>query len=369
MSHGKASIFLTFLLLSLAMLAGVAEAREDLVPGSRYTDARAAAMGDAYLPLADDGASALFYNPADLSKIRKTSFELMNLSLYGNNGWVSNFGTNASFYKITSLSAYEPTLTANPGVLAGAGAQYLPSFYTKGFAFGILLNTQVQGIKNLDGSITYRSTYQVIPTIGTGIKLASGIVRIGYSLQMVDEAVGTNTVPSTTTPLGYNQGLAQGTGFSNTVGTTITMPWTYLPAASLVARNIGGVHYSTSSLFHFTPNPTGAPANEVGSYDFALSMQPKIGNGSYFNLVLEDRDFTGTSGMELAGRLAFGMEMSIKDSFFLRGGWGSGYPSAGIGLREKRGEVSFTWYSEEVGQTYHDIRDQRFLFQYSVKAF
>jgi hypothetical protein len=326
-------------------------------------------MGDAYLPLADDGASALFYNPADLGKIRKTDFELMNVSIYGDSGWINNFGNNASFYKVTSLSSYQSTLNANPGVTAGAGGAYLPSFYTKGFAFGILAQTQVSAIKNVDGSYTYRSTYQMIPTVGTGLTLASGIVRIGYSLQLVDEAVGTNNVPASSTNLGYNQSLAQGTGVSQMIGTTVTMPWQYLPAASFVARNLGGTHYSTASLVNFTPNSTGAPPEDKMSFDAALSMQPKIANGSYFNLVLEDRDITDTSGMSILGRVALGAEMSIRNSFFLRAGWGSGYPSAGIGIRDKRGEFTLTWYSEEIGQSYHDMRDERYLFQYAIKAF
>ncbi len=98
-------------------------------------------------------------------------------------------------------------------------------------------------------------------------------------------------------------------------------------------------------------------------------IQPKIGNGSYFNLVGEYRDMTDTSDISYLGRINFGAEFALRDSIFLRGGWGSGYPSAGIGVKQKKGEISLTWYSEELGTTYHALRDQRFLLQYSVKAF
>ena len=64
------------------------------------------------------------------------------------------------------------------------------------------------------------------------------------------------------------------------------------PRCSIVARNIGGTHYSTLAHVYFTPNSTGAPADEPMSWIAAFSMQPKLGNGSYFNIVVEDRDIT-----------------------------------------------------------------------------
>jgi hypothetical protein len=169
--------------------------------------------------------------------------------------------------------------------------------------------------------------------------------------------------------LGFNQGLAQGSGISNTIGATVTMPWQYLPSASLVARNVGSTHYSTNSLYSFTPNSTGAPPTEVMSLDSAFSIQPKLGNGSYFNFVGEYRDMTGTSGISYLGRFALGAEFAIRDSLFFRAGWGSGYPSGGFGIKDKKGELSLTWYSEELGSSYHAFRDQRYLLQYAVKAF
>jgi hypothetical protein len=68
--------------------------------------------------------------------------------------------------------------------------------------------------------------------------------------------------------------------------------------------------------------------------------------------------------------MALGAEFSFRDMFYLRAGWGSGYPSLGLGLkRANGGELSLTWYSEEIGSGYHSIRDLRYLFQYQVKAF
>ena len=75
-------------------------------------------MGDAYLPLGDDAASALFYNPADFGKIRKPDAEPIHFELGLNSGAVSNLGINA--YKLTEpeqLSAHARRKHRNlPGI-------------------------------------------------------------------------------------------------------------------------------------------------------------------------------------------------------------------------------------------------------------
>src|SRR5687767_877188 len=106
--------------LLIAILAVPAHARQDLVPGSRYTSGRAAAMGDAFLPLADEPGSALFYNPSGLARINKPQFEPANFNFYGNTTSVNTLGRD--FYKMPSLGGYLPVLQKNTGQLVGSGA-------------------------------------------------------------------------------------------------------------------------------------------------------------------------------------------------------------------------------------------------------
>jgi hypothetical protein len=238
----------------------------------------------------------------------------------------------------------------------------------KYFAFGILFNGQLAG-EAVGSNIRYKSLYQFVPAVGTGIRLAGGIVRFGYSLQYVNQASGDLTVDSNVDPLGYNQGLAQGAGLSHNVGFALTLPIAYLPAFNAVARNVGNLTYSSSTLLPLARNDSGPPATEPMTVDVSLSIQPKIGSGSYMNWVVEYRDATNTTGVPMIGRFAVGAEISVRDSFYIRGGFGSGYPAAGIGLRRKGGEFSLTWHSEEIGGGYRIERDTRYLMQYQVKAF
>ena len=366
--QGRGRILLT----SIAALAAFgpatpALAREDAVPGSRYTSARAAALGDAFLPLADDGASALFYNPAAFGKIRHPAPEPIHISAYGNDNYIGGFDTN--FYKLTDLKSYEPNLAAHAGEFRGAGAMVFPNYSMKGFGFGILAQSQVGAKEDADGTIHYRSLYQFIPTFGFGLRLAGGIVRVGYSLQWVNEAVGDMTVPAGTDPLGYNQGLAKGSGLSHTFGIALTLPIIYLPSFNFVARNIANLVFQDYSVVPLVPNAAGTPPTELMSFDGSFSIAPKFAGGTMFNIVGEYRDMTNTSGMSLLGRIALGLEFDIRQSVYLRGGWGSGYPTFGFGVRRPQGELSITRYTEELGTSFRSNGDTRYLLEYAIHAF
>ncbi len=357
--------------MAISLILGVfgafnAFGRQDIVPGSRYTSGRAAALGDAYLPLGEDGASGLFSNPAGLAKIRGAHFDPMNLSLFSNGALLQNFGTSS--YKVYSLSQYAPELAKVPGEYVSAGAALLPAFSSRFFSFGLLAQSEF-GATSDGATIHYRSRYQLIPAAGTSARLASGIVRIGYSLQWVNQASGDVFTPADASPLGYNVGVLQGSALSHNVGLAINLPYAYLPAFNIVGRNLGGAHYSATTIYKMATQSSGVPLTEPTTFDMSVSVRPKATATSFFNVVFEFRDMTNQSKVTALGRAAFGLEYSIRNFLFLRGGYGSGYPSAGIGVGQKTGEFSLTYYSEDVGTTYHEQQDTRYLFQYRIAAF
>jgi hypothetical protein len=329
-------------------------------------------LGDAFLPLGDDAAAALFYNPASIGRIRRPQAEGVNLSFYGNSDYLDLFSLNSFGYLgVAGLSGIASTLQENPTKMTSIGGALLPAFGMENWAMGVLVQTQLRAQVKEDGTLSYSSRYQLIPALATGIRLAGGIVRLGYSLHWVNQAVGTiEGVSPSAAGIGYNQNIAQGSAFSHNAGFALTLPYEFLPSFNLVARNIFGTEYQSSTLYSFTPTPNGVPATEPMTFDASISVQPKVGSGAYFNFVLQDRDLVGKSGVSIFGRLALAAEFSFRDMFFLRSGWGSGYPSLGIGLRRANGgDLSLTWYSEEVGSGYHSVRDLRYLFQYQLRSF
>lgn len=347
-------------------------ARLDLVPGSRYTTVRAATLGDAFLPLAEDGATGLFYNPAGLAKTRVSHFDPFDVTIYGNDQYLNLFGIKSisTFYKVTSLQSFLPLLQQNAPKYISVGSGLSTAFSTRIVTFGILGQTQLGSQVNQDGTIHYRSLYQIIPALGSGIRLASGIVRIGYSLQWVNQASGTfNGVSASSSPLGYNQNISQGAAISHNFGFALSLPFQFLPSFNLVARNARGAKFSSFSLIPLARNSSDPPPDEAMSVDAALGIKPKIGLGAYSNILLQLRDVSNTSKVPLQGRISFGLEISFRDSFFLRGGWGGGYPNGGFGLRRKGSDFSLGWISEDVGSTYHGQRDIRYILQYQARAF
>jgi hypothetical protein len=349
-------------------LSSHAQARErgDLVPGSRYTSGRGAALGDAFTPLADDAAAALFYDPSAIARLRGFEAEPMNVQGQINADYLSMFNRNA--YKVYSLSGYADELGARQAMYPGLSGSVLPNIGFRGFGAGVLLQSRLTG--HSDGSsIQYRSLYEFVPAIGGGVRLASGVLRLGYVLQYVHHAYGDITVPSVTDPLGYDQQLREGAGLSHNVGAALSLPVRLLPQFNVVVRNVLGLRYTLPRLFSFSRNSSGTPADEPMTIDLGASMQPKIGAGAFLNLAIVWRDFTDESGMHWLGRIAAGGEFSFRNQFFIRGGWGSGYLHAGIGLRRKTADLSLSWFAEEFGDSYHAQEDRRYMLHYQIRVF
>jgi hypothetical protein len=237
-----------------------------------------------------------------------------------------------------------------------------------GFACGVLLQTQLAAQYNSTGTVTYRSLYQLIPAIGTGIRLLRGMIRFGYSLQWVNEAIG-NVTTSSLTSLAYNKGISQGSGISHNLGVGLTLPIKFLPSFDLVVRNATATSFISPVIYSFAPSSTSVPSTEPMTFDGSFSLQPHLGRGSMLNLVAEYRDILNKSNDALWGRLAFGGELSLRGRFFLRGGYSGGYPAAGFGMKNGKTELSFAWFTAEIGSSYKNDGDTRIMMQYQLRSF
>jgi hypothetical protein len=85
MKHLRTSLFVILLMLPATVLAQVKTGTMGVSFLKVGTSARAAAMGDAFLPLADD-VSALFYNPAGLIQLEKPEAAFTHLKMFDNIG-------------------------------------------------------------------------------------------------------------------------------------------------------------------------------------------------------------------------------------------------------------------------------------------
>lgn len=353
-----------FLLYATLGASTPAWARINPLPFSRYTSAAAAALGDAYLPLGEDAGTGLFYNPATLGKIRKLQVTALNLSGYANMGYFSMLGSNLlNTYQFFDLNTYATSLLASGVAHSAMGAQFLPAFEIPFLSFGVLFVDEA-GARALGSSIEVKSNFEITPAIGTGFRLANGILRMGYSFQWVNKMT-VNGI--TSSPYAYDKPALKGSAFSHNAGVAVTLPVATLPSVNFVARNIFGATYNSFSIVPFGQGVTGVPTTEPMTFDVSLSISPKLGRGVSLNLVTQYRDLFGATGLTPWALFSGGLELAIRDFFFLRGGYGQGYPSAGLGLKRRGSEFSLTWYSEELGSTYLGQRDQRVMFQYQLR--
>ena len=354
----------SFLILSTLSASGFAS--ESLIPGARYQSAKAIAMGDAALGLVDDGASALFVNPLAGLKAKGFQAEPLNLTFQTNSGFVGNLGTSA--YQVYSLSSYLPRLQDNPNVLQGGGMSVASSVVYKGFAAGFLTQARQYGSVNDADQVTYKSLYQMIPAASYATKLANGVIRLGWGVQWVNQAYGTVTT-SVASASGYNQGIAAGSGLSNTGAVGITLPIAYLPSFQIVGRNLMGTQYSSSApLMPVAKNSTGAPAPDVTTYDASFSLMPRLGSGVNMQLALVYKDASNRTHTLPWARASMGTEIGFKEFIFVRAGYGTGYTSLGSALRLKTGELGFAYYGEEFSSSFKGQKDQRYLIQFQLRV-
>jgi len=219
-------------------------------------------------------------------------------------------------------------------------------------------------------NIRYRTVYQFIPSAGFGLRLASGVLRIGYVLQWVNQASGDVTKAVNSTPMGWSEGISQGAGFSHNLGMALTLPYMYQPSINVVARNIAGLKFSGKPLLVSAKNASAtAIPTEKMSLDASIGVLTKLSAGWSLGTQLAYRDGTNSSNTLMIEHVAVGLEFTALDRFFLRAGFGSGYPSAGLGIKTSRAEVNFAWFSEDLDDGTTQVRDLRYLFQFMFRAF
>jgi len=335
---------------------GASPPGEDIMPGSRWTSLRAAGMGNLYLSQVDQVGDSLFYNPAGLAKRPGFKAEPLDLQLGFNTDLMSQAGIKVT--NSTSLSSYQSSLNTHPHTDPSLSEGVKSAFGFQGLGVGVMYRHDEHATS--DGTtIRYRTLYQTIPTAGYGLRLASGVLRIGYSLQWVNQTSGDVSVPSNSTGLSYTNKMSEGAGFSHNIGSTLTLPYTYQPTVSVVARNIGGLKYTKSSIYKEATNSPGMPSNEDMSIDTEFHMINKLGGAWSSSWSFGYRDATNSSKASIYTHPAAGMEFSMGGVAFLRAGYSSGYPSAGLGVQSSKSEMNFAWYSNEIGGGFHTERDTR----------
>jgi len=355
----KAS-FTSMMVLGLSALCiEAAHAQTAIYPAIRYLSPYSQSLGGVSLPLSDDIGNSLFNNPAGLARSGKFKAEFLNLDADLGGATLGAIGTG-----MTGLGGMSTTLNQNPNVTYTEGFSNLTALSWGGFGVGILYQDRVRAYS--DGTDAHYDTLQdFIPAVGYGLSLARGVIRLGYSLQYINEASGTASSVSNNTA-SFLSGLNQGHGFSSTASVNFVFPYMYLPTFSLVGRNIGGLHFTNGSMMTGATNVSGLPSDQETSIDAGFNWTVRLSNSLKSYWFVEYDDVTDTVSLPIFEKIRFGVELDLTQSFNVRAGTTGAQFSGGIGFKSESSEINVTLYRDRSEFPANGYWDTRYALQYKV---
>ncbi len=349
-----------FTLMVLAPFRG-ALANPYQYPGIRYVSPLSESLGGVTIPLADEIGNSLFNNPAALARNTKFKAEYLNLNIDANSTVVGNI---SSGLKMIGLGGLTSSLNANTNTSYAAGFGNLTALSWGGLGVGLLIQDRVRAYS--DGTnVHYETISQLIPAAGYGLALARGVVRLGYSLQFVNLATGTAQSVSDSSA-SFMSGLSAGKALAHTASVNFVFPFAYIPTVSVVARNLGGVHYSSGALLSRAKSPSGVPSDEAMSIDAAFSFMVRISGSLKSNWYIQYKDLTNSVSVPVLEKLNVGVDFNLSPNVSIRTGMTSTQFSAGIGYRSQASEINLAYYHDQNPFTNVAYWDTRYALQYKV---
>ncbi len=340
---------------------------EDAVSPELVTSARALAMGNAYMGKVDDGWSA-FYNPAGLGTVRGLQFHLTNIHLETNNGYL-NVTSNGAF--TDSLSKYSNSFDATslrslhvdePGNLSHARAQFFPNITFRGLTLGYMYVQQNRARLNSltdDFEIAERIDYG--PVMSLSFSLFGGIVKFGATgVYLTRKEIQKDFASTDAVSIDEDVDYKKGSMTHVTVGTRITLPFTALPTFSAVIRNSSDTEFDSEEL-------GGLPNKIPKTIDYSFSLTPNLGRTTRVHWEIAYKD----SGNEYEDipvnrKIMSGIEFDYMRKMFVRFGFGDGWGSGGIGVRNKSFAFDLTSYAIEASDDgYREDEDRRYILSVS----
>lgn len=309
------------------------------------TSARALALGNAYINKVDDSWSA-FYNPAGLGTVRKPQFHLANVHFEASNKLLNVISQGPATdipgnYK-DSFDADEmrSMLSKDEGKLAHSRMQAFPNFTLRGMTLGYMFSQRNRAIINDDTANNFEIAERRDhgPVFALNASLFGGVFKIGASaVYLMRRDLYKSIAPNASTEF-QNSDYRYGKSLQLTAGTRITLPFALLPTFSAVLRN------ATDNDFEGAEKG-GPPEDIEQTIDYGFSITPQIGKRMRIHMEANLKDANNAYDTDIKRRLAAGIEIDFNRRIFIRGGWGDGWGSGGIGLRAKSFIFDLTTYA------------------------
>lgn len=354
------------LVAALALLPAIAFA--DKVNNEWYSSTRALSMGNVGIASADDSATAMFYNPAALTRNKHTVLEIFNPQVEVGTGVFTIAETGQGYDKQLSLKNTQPLLINHPHKASYMGYSLFPNVHAQNFGFGILWKQQAVSYLNAQNKLEYHSQYLMIPTMGISMNLLGNRLRLGLGFRAIQITSNDKVVATGRTDIGYKLDPQEGFGIGLDGGALFSLPWAGLPTLGFVARNIGDTSFSGGAPFPQGEGTSTMHDKIKMTYDGGFSFSPKIGKRDTFTFAIDYRDIQDVSYVDTRRHINLGLEFDFRKSFYLRTGYGRGYFTAGFGLASKFGSFDFGTYGEELdARNFMGIGDRRYSMRFGSK--
>lgn len=336
---------------------------EDAATPELAVSGRALAMGNAFVAKVDD-PSAVFYNPAGLGTIRKTTFHLSNFHFETNKGWMqATTGGKAgevpsTFPKGFSLDGTRQVLLANRKRLAHSRFHLMPNLTTRYFSLGYLYAKQTRAYmaEGDNALFEYATRKDQGPYWALNLSIFGGIVKFGITGLWLTRKEKLDDADKDTAIALVKEDYKIGKSWQFVSGFKFTMPIAWLPTIAIKMNNSFGNHFST------VKGSNGPPEDIKQSVDVGFSLAPQIGRVMRVHFEINYKDATDEFTEVSTGRkITAGMEIDIKRTVFFRFGYGDGFGSAGLGVATKKLQFDLSTYSvDTTTSAFRGEEDRRF---------
>jgi hypothetical protein len=324
------------------------------------TSSRALALGNAYLSKADD-PWAVFYNPAGLGTVRKPSFTLGQFHFELNKGFLNLAeGEAADTFKKLSKNFTADGLRENiqdkPGTLSHARLNLFPNFTTRYFSMGYLFSQQARArYKDETSPMEFSERRDHGPLLGVNLSFLGGVFKVGATGTYLFRNELKAEYPIGDTITIDDKDYKKGSAFVGNVGSRLTLPLSMIPTFSFVLRNAGDTEFKKRDGYE-------APDAIKQTMDVGFSITPQIGQISRMHIEINYRDIGDAYSTDQKRRIGMGVEFDMSRMFFVRFGYGDGFGSAGIGVRNRTFNFDLTTYAVDLSpDKFRGEEDRRFV--------
>lgn len=359
-------ILVLFFPLVFAMEARAQEVREF------YTGIRGLGMGGASIATVND-ETALLVNPAGLGKLRDWYGTIIDPELELSNN-ADEMYKGKAFSDPFSIKAVGLASDIKRDFYYHARGQVFPSFVVKNFGIGLFSQRTLNSIyvaQNGALDMFYRDDFAL--ALGYNFRFWGGRIKLGFNAKLISriELDEDNINPTPEENLDRetlitNGQLKEGVGASFDAALMLAAPWTFIPTATAVVRDVGGTSFDKTQNQRLTANAR--PTTQKQDMDVAIALFPIHTNSTRSAWTVEYKKLlTNSEDAEKTRYMHGGFEINFSDILFLRAGYHQKYWTAGAEIASEHLQFQVASYGEDVLISNEYREDRRYAAKFAFR--